>query len=48
MTLLTAYNQDVQRFFQGGYCNKIRKETILSTIEESFRDGKKFWPTVPK
>ncbi|MDJ0333554.1 cytosolic protein [Planococcus sp. S3-L1] len=43
MTLLTAYNQDVQRYFQGSYCNKIRKETILSTIEEKvFEMGKSF------
>lgn len=43
MTLLTAYNQDVQRYFQGSYCNKIRKETILSMIEEKvFEMGKSF------
>ncbi|MBT2572077.1 cytosolic protein [Planococcus sp. ISL-110] len=48
MTLLTAYNQDVQRFFQGGYCNKIRKETILSTIEEKvFEMGKSFGQLFP-
>lgn len=35
MTVLTAYNQDVQRFFRGAKCNKIRKETIISTIEEA-------------
>lgn len=48
MTLLTAYNQDVQRFFQGGYCNKIRKETILLTIEEKvFEMGKSFGQLFP-
>ncbi|MBD8016801.1 cytosolic protein, partial [Planococcus sp. Sa1BUA13] len=48
MTLLTAYNQDVQRYFQGSYCNKIRKETILSTIEEKvFKMGKSFGQLFP-
>lgn len=48
MTLLTAYNQDVQRYFQGGYCSKIRKETIISGIEETvFSMGKSFSKLFP-
>lgn len=48
MTLLTAYNKDVQRYFQGGYCNKIRKETIISAIEEKvFSLGQSFSKLFP-
>lgn len=49
MTMLTAYNKDVQRIFQGGYCNKIRKETIISAIEERvFEMGQSFSKLFPK
>lgn len=48
MTILTAYNKDVQRYFQGSNCNKIRKETIISAIEERvFEMGQSFSKLFP-
>lgn len=48
MTVLTAYNKDVQRYFQRSNCNKIRKETIISAIEERvFEMGKSFSKLFP-
>lgn len=48
MTVLTAYNKDVQRYFRGSNCNKIRKETIISAIEERvFEMGKSFSKLFP-
>jgi len=32
--ILTAYNEDVQRYFQGGYCNTKKANAIISAIEE--------------
>lgn len=43
MTGLTAYNNDVQRIFRGGYCTKTKKREIISAIEEKvFEMGKSF------
>lgn len=49
-TILTAYNQDVQRYFRGSICNKIRKETIISIIEEAVinKKNKSFNQLFPK
>ena len=43
MTVLTAYNEDVQRIFRSGYCDKAKKRNIISAIEEKvFELGKSF------
>lgn len=48
VTLLTAYNKDVQRYFQGGYCNTAKKKLILSALEERvFEMGKSFSKLFP-
>lgn len=48
MTGLTAYNKDVQRYIQGGICNKIRKETIIAAMEDKvFGMGKSFSKLFP-
>jgi hypothetical protein len=43
MLKLTAYNQDVQRYLQGGKSTRIRKATIIDIIQESvLATGKSF------
>jgi hypothetical protein len=43
MKVLTAYNDDVQAYFQGAKLNKINKETIIEGIKETVRKaGKSF------
>ena len=43
MLKLTAYNQDVQRYLQGGKSTRLRKATIIDIIQESvLATGKSF------